>query len=110
MKEKKPNIVRFELGKLPEGFTAMPTLDNAPIDYSDIPELSDEWFEQAVRAADRPGKRAISLRVDQDVLDFFKAAGGRYQSRMNAVLRAYMVAQRKVGPPGATGPITGVAP
>lgn len=96
MSGKKPNIVRFELGKHPEGFTVMPTLDNAPIDYSDIPELSDEWFEQAVRAADRPGKRAISLRVDQDVLDFFKAAGGRYQSRMNAVLRAYMVAQRKV--------------
>ena len=49
----------------------------------------------AVRIADRPTKRAISLWVDQDVLDFFKAAGGRHQSRMNAVLRAYMVASRK---------------
>ena len=37
-----------------------------------------------------PPKRAISLRVDQDVLDWFRARGPRYQSRMNAVLRAYM--------------------
>ena len=33
---------------------------------------------------------AISLRVDEDVLAWFKAAGPRYQSRMNAVLRSYM--------------------
>src|SRR5262245_20100423 len=43
-------------------------------------------------------KRAISLRVDEDVLAWFKASGPRYQSRMNAVLRSYMAyvrAQRK---------------
>lgn len=38
-----------------------------------------------------PGpKEAISLRVDQDVLEWFRAQGPRYQSRMNAVLRTYM--------------------
>lgn len=39
-------------------------------------------------------KQAISIRLDRDVLDFFKAAGSGYQSRINAVLRAYMNAAR----------------
>lgn len=37
-------------------------------------------------------KQAISFRVDADVLDFFREQGPRYQTRMNAVLRAYMTA------------------
>ncbi len=39
-------------------------------------------------------KRAISLRVDPDVLEWFRAQGPRYQSRMNAVLRTYMTQMR----------------
>ena len=35
-------------------------------------------------------KQAISLRVDQDVLDWFRRLGPKYQTRMNAVLRSYM--------------------
>ena len=37
-----------------------------------------------------PRKRPISIRVDEDVLDFFKGQGTGYQRRINAVLRAYM--------------------
>ncbi|PHR00124.1 MAG: hypothetical protein COB29_16210 [Sulfitobacter sp.] len=37
-----------------------------------------------------PGKKAISLRLDTDVIDWFKSEGKGYQSRINAVLRAYM--------------------
>jgi uncharacterized protein (DUF4415 family) len=37
-----------------------------------------------------PKKKAISIRVDEDVLDFFKREGAGYQRRMNAVLRSYM--------------------
>ncbi|MFN4057742.1 MAG: BrnA antitoxin family protein [Roseinatronobacter sp.] len=40
-------------------------------------------------------KKMISLRVDPDVLDFFKSQGPGYQTRMNAVLRAWMEAQLK---------------
>lgn len=40
-------------------------------------------------------KRAISIRVDDDVLDFFKKEGAGYQRRINAVLRSYMQARRK---------------
>jgi len=40
-------------------------------------------------------KAAISIRVDEDVLDFFKADGAGYQSRMNAVLRHFVSEQKK---------------
>ena len=43
-----------------------------------------------------PKKKAISIRVDEDVLDFFKREGEGYQRRINAVLRSYM--QQKVKP------------
>jgi uncharacterized protein (DUF4415 family) len=39
----------------------------------------------------------VSVRLDQDVLDWFKGQGPRYQSRINAVLRAFMEAHRKAG-------------
>ena len=59
------------------------------------PELADlppDFWDDATVVLPAP-KQAISLRVDQDVLDWFKREGPRYQSRMNAVLRSYM-AQR----------------
>jgi uncharacterized protein (DUF4415 family) len=42
-----------------------------------------------------PKKKAISIRVDEDVLDFFKRDGEGYQRRMNAVLRSYMEQKSK---------------
>ena len=45
-------------------------------------------------------KRAISLRLDPEVVDWFRQTGPRYQSRMNAVLRAFVQHQRETdGPP-----------
>ena len=41
-----------------------------------------------------PPKASISLRIDADVLDWFKSNGAGYQSRMNAVLRAFKEAAR----------------
>jgi hypothetical protein len=58
-------------------------LANLPADFWDDGELVT------------PAKQAISLRVDQDVLDWFKKTGPRYQTRINAVLRAYMARMRK---------------
>jgi uncharacterized protein (DUF4415 family) len=46
-------------------------------------------------------KVPISLRVDADVLEFFRESGPRYQSRMNAVLRSYMERASKVAPKGS---------
>ena len=64
-----------------------------------MPELSDAWFLQAARArilANPPARKPISIKLDEDVLGFFKSEGSRYQTHINAVLRAYMQARRIV--------------
>lgn len=55
-----------------------------------IPELNSAWFEHAKRATKLPEKKQVSLRIDEDILDFFKQQGSRYQTKMHAVLRAYV--------------------
>ena len=45
-----------------------------------------------------PKKKAISIRVDEDVLDYFRHEGAGYQRRMNAVLRSYVEQKRKPAP------------
>lgn len=54
------------------------------------PDWSDEWHWSDAVLVIPPKKQAISIRVDEDVLDFFKQEGAGYQRRMNAVLRSYM--------------------
>jgi uncharacterized protein (DUF4415 family) len=46
---------------------------------------------------DQTRKKLISLRVDPEVIDFFKAQGPGYQTRMNAVLTAYMQVKKEYG-------------
>lgn len=59
-------------------------------DWKDMPR---DWHRDAVPVM--PGaKRLVSLRLDPDVLEFFRGQGKGYQTRMNAVLRAYMRAAR----------------
>jgi len=53
-------------------------------------ELLDEAFWARTRVVEPQQKKAISLRVDQDILEWFKKTGKGYQTRMNAVLRAYV--------------------
>jgi uncharacterized protein (DUF4415 family) len=58
-------------------------------DTRDIPEVRD--WDGAVRGRFyRPVKKAISLRLDADVLAWFKTRGEKYQSKINEVLREYM--------------------
>ncbi len=47
--------------------------------------------------AQKPEKQAISIKLDKDLLDFFKAQGRGYQTRINAVLRHYMDRMKKAG-------------
>lgn len=51
--------------------------------------LPDDFWEGA-RIVVPPLKEAISIRLDTDVLEWFRATGSGYQSRINAVLRSYM--------------------
>lgn len=60
------------------------------IDFSDIPELDEKFFEAAQLLLPTQSKRMMTLRIDGDVVEWFKGHGPGYQSRMNAVLRAYM--------------------
>ena len=62
------------------------------IDYSDIPELDASFFANADIKMPNP-KKTISIRIDDEVLSWYKASGPGYQTRMNAVLKAYMEAQ-----------------
>jgi uncharacterized protein (DUF4415 family) len=58
------------------------------IDYSDIPELDEAFFKNAeVRL---PSKQAVTMRLDSDVLAWFKKQGKGYQTRINQLLRRYM--------------------
>ncbi len=63
------------------------------IDYSDIPELDEDFFKKA-RVVVTPGKKQLTLRLDADVLEWMKAQGKGYQSRINAILRAYYEAHQ----------------
>jgi uncharacterized protein (DUF4415 family) len=67
-------------------------LTDAEIDASiaNDPDWGDDWNWSNAVLVIPPKKTAISIRVDDDVLDFFKKQGAGYQRRMNAVLRSYM--------------------
>ena len=61
------------------------------IDYSEIPQLEKDFFRKAILW---PGtKKQITLRLDPDVIEFFKKQGRGYQSMINAVLRMYVEAR-----------------
>ena len=71
-------------------------IERAVADDPDAAPILDEaWFKSAKLTT--PAKKLISLRLDADVVDYFKGGGSRYQSRMNAVLRAFMEHSRKTG-------------
>jgi uncharacterized protein (DUF4415 family) len=65
-------------------------------DRDAAPILDERWFETA-KVVMPERKVPVSMRVDREVLNWFKAQGRPYQSRMNAVLRAFMQAHRKAG-------------
>lgn len=58
------------------------------------PLLDTNWFKRATVVMPER-KVPVSLRIDREVVEWFKAFGSQYQSRMNAVLKAYMQAHRK---------------
>ena len=63
----------------------------------DAPEWTPEMFARAVvkKGLKTPGSKSLlSLRVDSDVLSWFRSQGPGYQSRMNALLRAFMQAHK----------------
>nr|WP_232037019.1 BrnA antitoxin family protein [Asticcacaulis excentricus] len=105
MKSTVSKVVRYELDiDNPPPLTdqqraelkALSERPDSDIDYSDIPPLTDDFFKNAVRGRFyKPVKQQATVRIDADVLDWLKASGRGYQTRLNAILRKEMLADLK---------------
>ena len=70
------------------------SIKDSEIDVSDIPKLDASFFKRAKLRMPRP-KKAVSLRLDPDVVEWFKEQGEGYQTRINAVLRLFKEAHQR---------------
>ena len=89
---KKPTITQSETN-----WERVRNMKDEDIDFSDIPRITPEMFANAViRKNFKPitRKSQLTLRIDQDVIEFFKAQGRGYQTKINQLLRAYMEAHQ----------------
>lgn len=101
-------IVRYKhnLDDLPELSTAqkaeLEALAKRPdseIDFSDIPELDESFWQNAVRNPYyKPVKKSTTVRIDADVMQWLKSQGKGYQTRMNKILREAMLEELKNHP------------
>ncbi|HEX9930134.1 MAG TPA: BrnA antitoxin family protein [Pyrinomonadaceae bacterium] len=85
------------LSKSQTDWARIDAMTDEEIDFSDCPEITDEMFARGVvrRGLKQiPRKSQLTLRLDQDVLDWFKSQGRGYQTQINALLRAYMEAHK----------------
>lgn len=76
--------------------TEIAAVEDAAIDFGDIPEL-DETFWREARLVEPDRTEQITLRVKRSVLEHFRASGKGYQTRINRVLESYVRAQRGSG-------------
>lgn len=70
-------------------------MSDEDIDLSDSPEITEEMWAKAVwkkGLKPAPRKSQLTLRIDTDVIEFFKSQGRGYQTKINQLLRAYMEA------------------
>jgi uncharacterized protein (DUF4415 family) len=102
MREKSTGIVRFKLDtKNPPKMTEkqmkrLRAMKDEDIDFSDAPASPrDAVWTRPGALVPEGNKKQITVRLDADVLEFFKRTGTRYQSRINAALREYMKAHEK---------------
>ncbi len=68
-------------------------MSDTDIDYSDIPELDETFWKKAKLVVPKKKER-LSMRIDSDVLAWFKSKGKGYQTTINAVLKAYTEAHK----------------
>jgi len=64
-------------------------ISDKSINYTDIPELDDNFWKEA-KFVEPKKKVPVSLRLDEDVVNWFKKKGQGYQTRINAILSAYI--------------------
>jgi uncharacterized protein (DUF4415 family) len=76
-------------GKGATNFSRLDAMQDSDIDYSEIPELGEEFFKVASMPIP-PKKEQLTIRIDSDLLDWLKQHGRGYHTRINTILRAYM--------------------
>lgn len=67
-------------------------MKDSEIDTSDIPILNKDFFKRAVIQMPK-NKKLVSIRLDEDVLSWFKKQGKGYQTKINEILKLYMRAK-----------------
>ena len=78
-------------------------MSDEDIDYSDIPELDEDFFKNAKLVERKPATEAISIRVDRETLEWFRNTAKNtpkirgYQTLINDVLRTYVAHQTNKG-------------
>ena len=83
-------------------------MPDSEIDYSDIPELADGQFRNAVRGRFyRPVKQQITARVDADVLAWLKAQGKGYQAQDERDPAARNAGIARIAPSGVAPSVRG---
>lgn len=70
------------------------TMKDEEINLIDNPELDSSFFENATLQLPVP-KKAVNIRLDNDVLEWYKHQGAGYQTRINAVLKMYMKTKKE---------------
>jgi uncharacterized protein (DUF4415 family) len=90
--KKEPTIVRYSVSEV----EAIRDRSNDPTrsDALEADSLGKDFWRSA-RVVVPPGKTSVHLRVDRDVVAWFKGRGKGHLTRMNAVLRAYVEAQKR---------------
>jgi uncharacterized protein (DUF4415 family) len=67
------------------------SMSEESIDYSEQPPLSEDFWQHASRNPFyKPVKQSVTIRLDADIVAWFKSLGGKYQSAVNQALREYM--------------------
>ena len=69
------------------------TTTEEEIDFSEIAELGEDFFREAIWHP--PAKKPVTIRIDEDVLDWFRGQGPGYQTRINRLLRKFMEVNRR---------------
>lgn len=69
------------------------SLTDDTIDYSDSPEVTEEFFK--IMTKKEPEKILVNLRLNREVVDFFKKNSKKYQSKINQVLEALVYQYKK---------------
>jgi uncharacterized protein (DUF4415 family) len=80
---------RFSKGQRRD-IAALAAMDDADIDLTDMPEVLD-WSGAEIGRFYRPKKQPVTMRLDEDVLDWLKSYGAGYQTKANLLLRHAML-------------------